>query len=42
LSIGCVEHDGLVVEGDIPDEAIAKARELSGFNTAQLEKKWEF
>jgi hypothetical protein len=34
-----LEHDGLLVEGDIPQAAILKARALSGFHTAILEKK---
>jgi hypothetical protein len=33
-----IEHDGLVVDNYIPDTAIAKAKELSGFHTAQLEE----
>jgi hypothetical protein len=33
-----IEHDGLLTENPIPQAAIAKARELSGFHTAQLEE----
>jgi hypothetical protein len=34
-----IEHDGLVTEGRISKEAIAKARNLSGFYTALLEEE---
>lgn len=33
------EHDGLVVIGEIPKEAVAVARERSGFRTAEIEPK---
>jgi hypothetical protein len=33
------EHDGLIVYGDIPKEAVEKAQEMSGFTTAVLEPK---
>jgi hypothetical protein len=33
-----LEHDGLVVDGFIPEEAVVKAREKSGFHTAILEE----
>ena len=33
-----IEHDGLLTENPIPNAAIAKARELSGFHTAILEE----
>ena len=33
------EHDGAIVIGDIPEEAIEKARQASGFTTARLEVK---
>ena len=36
-TIRSLEHDGLVVDGCIPEKAVAKARELSGFHTAVLE-----
>jgi hypothetical protein len=32
-----LEHDGLIVDYTIPEAAIVKARELSGFHVAQLE-----
>jgi hypothetical protein len=32
-----LKHDGLIVDNEIPEAAVAKARELSGFHTAQLE-----
>jgi len=37
-TIRSLEHDGLVVDGSIPEKAVAKARELSGFHTAVLEE----
>jgi hypothetical protein len=33
------EHDGLIVYGDIPKQAVEKAQEMSGFTTAVLETK---
>lgn len=33
-----IEHDGLITQGRIPEEAIAKARNLSAFYTASLEE----
>jgi hypothetical protein len=33
-----IEHDGLVVDGRIPPEAMEEARKLSGFYTASLEE----
>ena len=33
------EHDGLIVIGRIPEEAMSKARELSGFRLAELVEK---
>jgi hypothetical protein len=33
-----LEHDGLIVDNDIPEAAVAKARELSGFHVAELEE----
>jgi hypothetical protein len=37
-TVRSLEHDGLVVDGWIPEVAVAKARELSGFHTAVLEE----
>jgi hypothetical protein len=33
------EHDGLITEGEIPEDAIIRARKLSGFELAILENK---
>jgi hypothetical protein len=33
-----LEHDGLIVDFSIPEAAVTKARELSGFHVAQLEE----
>jgi len=35
-----IEHDGLITEGKIPEEAIAQARNLSAFYTAYLEEEF--
>ena len=35
-----IEHDGLMTQGRIPEEAIAKARNLSAFYTASLEEEF--
>ena len=34
------EHDGLVVTGEIPPEAVDEASRLSGFRHAKLDEKW--
>ena len=34
------EHDGLVVTGEIPPEAVSEASRLSGFRHAKLDEKW--
>jgi hypothetical protein len=33
------EHDGAVVDGTIPEDAIAKARQRSGFTNAEFVEK---
>src|SRR5262249_993909 len=35
-----IEHDGLVTSGAIPEEAVAKARNLSAFYEAYLEEEY--
>jgi hypothetical protein len=35
-----IEHDGLVTQGQIPEEAVAKARNLSAFYEAYMEEEW--
>jgi len=37
-----LEHDGLIVDNPIPEAAVAKARELSGFHVAQLQESTFF
>jgi hypothetical protein len=33
------EHDGAIVDGEVPEEAIERAREMSGFTRAKFMRK---